>query len=1157
MVIQKNQRDPVGKRIDSQGMSVPREYCNTENAQASTTVFRTQIIVNGHRLQAMIDSGASGNFASESFIKRHGIATQRKKEGYELIAVDGSSLPSVERETIPLPLAIQRHHEEIVLDVTDMASHDIVLGIPWLRKHNPVIDWRRGVLTFEQCDCVVDILPTHRQRSMVDEARRQMNHVQPQSKGTEGSEPTRTDIPEGQGSHKVTSNGGSHAPPDIPKEYTKWKRLFQEEEGLEALPIHQPWDHRINIQPGKEAPWGPIYSLSTKELQALDEWLKEKLAKGWIRKSTSSAGSPILFVPKPNGKLRLVVDYRRLNEVTIKNRYPLPNIEESQDRLTGADWFTKIDLRDAFYAIRMAKGEEYKTAFRTRYGLYEFLVMPMGLTNAPASCQDLVNETLRDLLDVCVIAYMDDILVYTKGELGKHIKQVQDVFQRLTDVGFKTAPEKCEFHKKEVKFLGFIISTKGIRIDPKKTESIQDWPTLKTVKDVQSFLGLANYNRKFIEGYSKVAKPLTELTKKDIKWKWEQQHEKAFQKLKDLCSCAPTLRLFDITKDVVIETDASDMAIGACLTQEHNGNRHPVAYYSRKMTPAEENYDIHDKELLAIVAALLHWRVYTEGAPKLTILSDHKNLTYFTTTKSLTRRQARWSELLGQYKFEIRYTPGKDNGRADALSRRSDYMDGKEPVRQRVLKANPDGSFSSDSKEFNHIVRVLQDTEEQFPVSQGKYQVPKDREEECIRQHHDSPQYGHPGTTKTVEHIQRSFSFPQMRQRVLSYIKRCEHCQRNKAERHAKYGHIQFRTPPTQPWDEVTMDFITKLPISEDKATRVNYDMILVMVDRLTKYAHFIAASETYTAEQLGHLVMDRLVRHHGFPKVFITDRDKLFTSNYWKTLVGTLGIKHKLSTAYHPETDGQTERMNQTLEQYLRHYVNYAQDNWAALLPMAQLALNNQRSDTTRTTPFFSNFGRNPNLFGEPSSHPQAERAMIATENLKDLHKELENRILDSQQAIAGPRNAKRKMAPQLKKGDKVYLLTKNLKTRRKTKKLDQVKVGPFLIDEQRGPVNYRLTLPPDAKIHPVFHVSLLEPADAETPCQTTFHFQPQEQDTWEVEKILGQQGQEYLVKWKGFDDSENTWHHKKDLRSCRQLLEQFHQSNPKTKEKDQRRRR
>ncbi|GIZ39172.1 hypothetical protein CKM354_000256300 [Cercospora kikuchii] len=1031
-----------------------------------------------------------------------------------------------------------------------MASHDIVLGIPWLRKHNPIIDWRRGVLRFEQCDCVIDIDPMQRQSSLIDEARRQINEMTLQSPGaTKRSSPTRTVTHDGKENNQVTRTDGSNAPskdtasePDIPKEYQKWAKLFEEVEDITALPKHQTWDHRINLKPGTEPPFVPLFKKSEHALQEEDKWLRKMLAKGWIRKSRSSAGAPIFGVPKPNGKTRIVVDYRKLNDITIKNRYPLPNIEESQDRLTGSDWYTKIDLRDAFYAIRMAEGEEWKTAFRTRYGLYEFTVMPMGLTNAPASCQEMVNDILRDLLDICVIAYMDDILVYTKGSLEKHKRQVQGVFERLSRVGFRTAPEKCEFHKKEVKFLGFIINTRGIAIDPEKIGSIKTWPIPKTVKDVQSFLGLANYNPKFIKDYSKIATPLSDLTKKDLKWKWEQQHQRAFDKLVQMCCEAPVLMMFDTKEPVYIETDASDLAIGACLTQMHDGKRHPVAYYSRKMSPAEQNYDVHDKELLAIVAALQHWNYYAEGAPGLTILSDHKNLTYFTTTKVLTRRQARWSELLGQYKFEIRYTPGKENGRADALSRRVDYMEGKEPVQQRVLKANPDGSLSANTQEFNIIVRILNDTEEQFPILQGKYQVPKDREEECIRQHHDDPSKGHPGATKTVELIQRSFSFPQMRQKVLKYIKRCEHCQRNKAERHAKYGHIQFRTPPQQPWDEVTMDFITKLPPSKDKVTENTFDMIMVMVDRLTKYAHFIPASERYTAEQLGYLVMDRLVRYHGFPKVFITDRDKLFTSNYWKTLVGMIGIKHKLSTAYHPETDGQTERTNQTLEQYLRHYINHAQDNWVTLLPMAQIALNNHKSETTQATPFFANYGRNPNLFGDPHSHPQADRAMVATQDMKDIHKQLESRIQDSQKTIAKSRQDKRKMAPQLKKGDKVYLLTKNLRTRRKTKKLDQVKVGPFLIDEARGPVNYRLKLPRDAKIHPVFHISLLEPADAETPCQETFHFQPEEEDEFEVERILEKRGQKYLIKWKGYPESENTWEPKSSLGNCKQLLHKFH---------------
>ena len=720
------------------------------------------------------------------------------------------------------------------------------------------------------------------------------------------------------------------------------------------------------------------------------------------------------------------------------------------------------------------------------------------------------------------------------------------MFERLTRVGFKTAPEKCEFHKKEVKFLGFILSTTGIRIDPKKTKSIEEWPEPKNVKDVQSFLGLANYNRKFIQDYSKTAKPMTELTQKDKPWTWGELQRKAFETLKRQCASAPTLRLFDGTKAVQIETDASDMAIGACLTQEHDGKRHPVAYYSRKMTPAEENYDIHDKELLAIVAALQHWRVYAEGAPELTILSDHKNLTHFTTTKQLTRRQVRWSELLGQYKFDIRYTPGRDNGRADALSRRSDYMEGKERVQHNILKANRDGSLSANTKEFNHIVRVLQDTEEQFPIQHGKYQVPKDREKECIRQHHDNPEHGHPGVTKTMELIQRNFGFPHMRQRIVDYIKKCATCQQNKATRHAKYGHIQFRTPPTQPWDEVTMDFITKLPPSRDNTNGIVHDMILVIVDRLTKYAHFIPATERTTAEQLGYLILDRLVRYHGFPEIFITDRDKLFTSNYWKTLMATIGIKNKLSTAFHPQTDGQTERMNQTLEQYLRHYVNHTQDNWVSLLPMAQLALNNHRSETTGHTPFFANFGKNPKTFGlhQTTTHPNANKAMIASEDLKKVHDQLHSAIQDSQDRIAGPYNKKRKMAPQLKKGDKVYLLTKNLKSRRPTKKLDQVKVGPFFIEEARGPVNYRLRLPADAKIHPVFHISLLEPADAETPCQETFHFVPEEETEFEVEKILEKKGQRYLIKWKGYDESENTWEPEENLTNCRQLLKQYHQN-------------
>lgn len=1096
----------------------------------------------------MIDSGANGCFISERFVQQHGIATRKKKARYELRAVDGSALPDVDRETDTIRLAYRQHLEDTSLDIVEMANHDIVLGIPWLEWHNPTIDWGRRVLRFEKCSCVAIAYPSRRQRTTEDETK-ELNNIRRRAQSNRkiaDALPPPTDTDSGRSDQdSARSTSGPHAPLDLPKEYHKWKKLFEEDEGF-SLPKRQPWDHKIELEPGKEPPWGPLYPLSAEELKAEREWLDKYEKKGWIRKSKSPAASPTFFVPKPNGKKRKVQDYRKLNEITIKNRYPLPNIEEATDRLTGADWFTKIDLRDAFYSIRMAEGHQWKTAFRSRYGLYEFEVMPMGLTNAPATMQQMINDTLRDLLDITVLAYVDDILVFTTGSLEQHVKGVQAVFERLAETTFKTAPEKCEFHKKSVKFLGFIIGTDGVKIDPEKTKSVEEWPTPKNVRDIQSFLGLANYNRKFIPNYSKVAIPLTKLTRKEEPFKWTKDQETAFQALKDMCTKSPTLRIFDPKLPVQIETDASDLAIGACLTQEHKGNRHPLAYYSRKMTPAEQNYDIHDKELLAVVVSIQHWRVYVEGSPDVVVYSDHKNLTTFTTTKELNRRQVRWSQLLGQHKFRIVYTPGKDNDRADRLSRRPDYMESKEVFEHSILKTNKDGSLSANVKDFGNVLRILQDDAEEFPIIQGKFAVQPEQEQDCIKQHHDDPVQGHPGIAKTVELIQRNFTFPQMKQKVTTYIKQCLKCQQNKAERHAKYGHIQFIDPPEKPWDEITMDFITKLPGSVDEPTGNRYDSIFVVVDRLTKYTHFIPYNEDYTVQSLAIIFLDRIVRYHGIPKAIISDRDKLFTSAFWKTLIATLGIKLKLSTAFHPTTDGQTERMNQTLEVYLRHYVNHAQDNWVSLLPMAQVALNNAYAESIGTSPFFANFGKDPNLFMKPYDSPELHAAMVAAKQLKDIHNTCGDGIKDAQRKTAAYLQNKRKTAPQLQEGDKVYLLTKNLKTRRPTKKLDQIKVGPFLIEEQKGPQNYRLRLPKDAKIHPVFHISLLEPADKDTPLQTTFHYQDQEEttdDTWyDLERICCWDGNNYLIKWKNYPDSDNTWEPVENLTHCLAHLQEFH---------------
>jgi len=380
-------------------------------------------------------------------------------------------------------------------------------------------------------------------------------------------------------------------------------------EAADALPEHQPYDCKIDLQEGSKAPWEPIYPLSEDELRTIREWLTEMEKTGKIKHSTSPAGSPILFVPKPHGRgLRLCADYRALNRITIPNRYPLPLMQELQDRVQGAQWFTKMDLKNGFHLIRIRKGDEWKTAFRTRYGLFEFQVTPFGLTNAPSTFQDMMNHIISDMLDMGTLAYMDDILVYTDTE-EKHDETVREVLKRLQNNGLAISPEKCVWKAQEVEFLGYIIGRNGIRMLEEMVEAILSWKTPESLTETQSFLGFANFYKRFIQDYSRMAKPLTELTKKDREWSRNKGEEAVFSELKRRFTMAPILAHFNPAKEVIIETDASDFAIGAILSQRDEERRlHLVAFHSRKFQPAEINYEIHNKELLAIVDAFKHWR---------------------------------------------------------------------------------------------------------------------------------------------------------------------------------------------------------------------------------------------------------------------------------------------------------------------------------------------------------------------------------------------------------------------------------------------------------------------------------------------------------------------------------------------------------------------
>ncbi|GJP31878.1 hypothetical protein CLOM_g15523, partial [Closterium sp. NIES-68] len=369
-----------------------------------------------------------------------------------------------------------------------------------------------------------------------------------------------------------------------------------------GLPPERPQDHKIELEPGAQPTVRTQWRLTQPELQELRNQLDYLLAKGFIRPSTSPFAAPILFTPKKDGGLRMCTDYRALNRVTIKSRYPIPHTDELIDNLRGARYFSKIDLRGGYHQIRVFADDCHKTAFRTRYGSYEYTVMPFGLTNAPSAFQLTMNGVFRDLLDKCVIIYLDDILIYSKTR-EQHLKDLEAVFQRLQQHRLITKGSKCEFLKQELEFLGHVISTEGIRIDPKKLRAIQEWKPPTNLQQLQSFLGFVNYVRRFIPNMAGLTEPLTDLLQKGTFYEWGEKQQAAFEALKQLLMSPPVLRIADPERPFEVITDASDIAIGAVLMQEFGNGLQPIAYKSRKMQSAERNYPVHDKEMLAIVHA--------------------------------------------------------------------------------------------------------------------------------------------------------------------------------------------------------------------------------------------------------------------------------------------------------------------------------------------------------------------------------------------------------------------------------------------------------------------------------------------------------------------------------------------------------------------------
>ncbi|KAL0195066.1 hypothetical protein M9458_008638, partial [Cirrhinus mrigala] len=751
----------------------------------------------------------------------------------------------------------------------------------------------------------------------------------------------------------------------IPKIYSSYKDVFCPKRASQ-LPPHRPWDCAIDLVPDAPMPRGKIYPLSLPEIKAMEEYIHEALSQGYIRPSTSPAASSFFFVAKKDGGLRPCIDYRIINQGTIKFQYPLPLVPAALEQLRSARIFTKLDLHSAYNLVRIREGDEWKTAFVTPIGHYEYLVMPYGLVNAPSVFQNFIHEVLREFLHKFVIVYIDDILIYSRSE-AEHHHHVAEVFQRLRDHQLYLKAEKCSFHLSSVQFLGYIIDQQGVRMDERKLQ---------------------------------------------------QHHRTSYN----------------------IRADA--------LSRMHD---HPET--------SETPVNIIPEHIIIIIINPIEW-----SAPPVVATP------------------------------EPRPPPGCPPGR-------------------------------------------------QF--------VPRTQRIALIHSTHTSLGTGHPGANNTLTLLSERFWWPAMARDVRQYIQGCKECAMSKSPRHLPAGKLHPLPVPNRPWSHLGVDFMTDLPSSDGNTC------ILVIIDRFSKFCCLIPLKGLPTALETAETLFNHVFRYYGIPEDIVSDRGPQFISRVWRLFFRLLGVTISLSSGYHPQTNGQTERKIQEVGRFLRTFCHGHQDSWNQFLGWAEYAQNSLRQPTTGLIPFQCVLGFQPPLFpwnGEPSEVPAVHYWFRESERVWDAAHHHLQRAVRRSKSIADQR---RIQGPAYAPGQKIWLSTRDIRLRLPSRKLSPRFVGPFTILEQVNPVTFKLQLPPQYRIHPTFHVSLLKPFHPPLiPSTEPGHEEEpppllllEDGSIYSVKEILqsrrrGSQLQ-YLVDWEGYGPEERSWVPRADILDPT-LLEDFHTSHP-----------